>query len=175
MLQMIGMSSSSSNSSLKSTIWIGNIDLKATEGQILKLVQPYGQVLKFDFIYQTSSDTLERVPRGYCFVTYDNYVSADSALRGLNGLKVHNKTLKVQISSSSAGSSSKKSLPPSLSAGSSKSNKSTKNTNQDSKIKALEAKLKALESKPDEFKLAVPSVKHTKQKPYDRSNKSVKS
>ena len=169
------MSSSNSNTSLKSTIWIGNIDQKATEGQILKLVQPYGQVLKFDFIYQTSLENNERIPRGYCFVTYDNYVSADSALRGLNGLKVHNKTLKVQISSSSAGSSSKKSLPPSLSAGSSKSNKSTKNTNQDSKIKALEAKLKALESKPDEFKLAVPSAKHTKHKPYDRNNKSVKS
>ena len=163
-LQM--MSSTSSSTNLKSTIWIGNIDSKATEGQILKLVQPYGQVQKFDFIY--SYENNERVPKGYCFVTYESYVAADAATRGLNGLKVLNKTLKVQISSSTG--TSKKSLPASLSAGNSqKTEKSTKS--QESKIKALEAKLKALEGNKDEFKLAVPSTKHAKPKPYDRHNK----
>ena len=157
-----------SSSSLKSTIWIGSIDPKATEGQILKLVQPYGQVLKFDFIYQTSTETNERIPRGYCFVTYDNYVSADAATRGLNGLKVLSKTLKAQISSSSSSSSSKKSLPISLSAGNVKKTDDLKST-KNNKIKALEAKLKALEScKKDEFKV-VPSTSRSKHKPYDRN------
>ena len=86
-------SSSSGSSSLKSTVWIGNIDSKATEAQVLKLVKPFGKVVKFDFIYSLKDN--ERIPRGYAFVTYDNYVSADKAIRGLNGLQVLNKTLKV--------------------------------------------------------------------------------
>ena len=108
-------SSSASISSLKSTIWIGNIDTKSSEAQILQLVKPYGKVVKFDFIYSLKDN--ERIPRGYAFVTYDNYVSADKAIRGLNGLQVLNKTLKVQpASSTNTVSSSVKKLPASLSA-----------------------------------------------------------
>ena len=163
-------SSSSGSSSLKSTVWIGNIDPKATEAQVLKLVKPFGKVVKFDFIYSLKDN--ERIPRGYAFVTYDNYVSADKAIRGLNGLQVLNKTLKVQpASSTNTVSSSVKKLPASLSA--SLNNKVNEPESKESKIKALEAKLKALEHSQDQFKL-VPtqsnSSKKVRSKPYDKKS-----
>ena len=162
--------SSSSSSSLKSTIWIGNIDTKSTEAQILKLVKPFGKVLKFDFIYTLKDN--ERVPRGYAFVTYDNYVSADKAIRGLSGLRVLSKTLKVQPASSnntnvSNSTSNTKTLPATLSA--SLGSKTSDSSSKVSKIKALEAQLKALDKKPDQFKL-VPEGKKARPKPYDRKS-----
>ena len=175
-------SSSSTSSSLKSTVWIGNIDSKATEAQILKLVKPHGKVVKFDFIYSHVTDTSsERIPRGYAFVTYDNYVSADKATRALNGVQVLSKCLKVQISSSNSCSSSNSSngsggsLPLSLSMTLDK--KTDSKTTKLSKIKAMEAKLKALErSDSDEFRLAVPGLKsiNRSQKPYDKPLKKSK-
>ena len=163
-------SSSSSSSTLKSTIWIGNIDTKSTEAQILKIVKPFGQVLKFDFIYTLKDN--ERVPRGYAFVTYDNYVSADKAIRGLNGLQVLSKNLKVQPASSnntnvSNSTTSNKTLPATLSA--SLGSKNSDSSSKMSKIKALEAQLKALDKKPDQFKL-VPEGKKARPKPYERKS-----
>ena len=167
-------SSPSTSSSLKSTIWIGNIDTTADEAQILKLVKPFGKVVKFDFLYTHVSDsTSERIPRGFAFVTYDNYVSADSATRHLNGVQVLSKCLKVQISSSSNSSStsssgSSASLPLSLSMNI--ENKTDSKSSKLSKIKAMEAKLKALE-RSDEFKLAVPGIVSSSkrsQKPYEK-------
>ena len=175
-------SSSSTSTSLKSTIWIGNIDSKATEAQILKLVKPHGKVVKFDFIYSHVSDSgSERIPRGYAFVTYDNYVSADTATRTLNGLQVLSKCLKVQISSSnscssSSSSGSSASLPLSLSMNlDHNKTDSISLTSKQNKIKAMEAKLKALE-RSDEFKLAVPGVASNcrSQKPYDKPLKKSK-
>ena len=162
---MASSSGSTSSSIKKSTIWIGNIDIKATEAQILKLVKPYGKILRYDYVYKLKD--AERIPRGYAFVQYDNYVSADEAVKNLNGVQVLSKNLKVQLSNSQAVSSSK-SLPLSLSMGSQSTNKSK---SKDSAIKALEAKLASLEqTKTDtDFKLAVPGIKNSiRTKPYDR-------
>lgn len=158
----------------KSTIWIGNIDTKATEAHILKLVKPHGKVVKFDFVYTHTGS--ERVPRGYAFVTFDNYVSADAAIKALNGVPVLSKNLKVQLSSSTNTPSSTltKSLPLSLSMGS--KSEAKPGASNLSKIKAMEAKLKALEQKKsDEFTLALPGVDCAKRpKPYDKPCKRSK-
>lgn len=176
---------------LKSTIWIGNIDSKATEAQILKLVQPHGKIVKFDFIYGLKEpSSTERIPKGYAFVTYDNYVSADSAIRSLNGIQVLSKSLKVQLSSSTApslssmkSSNSSSSVPLSLSVSLNKNpKKSVDNSKAAQKIKAMEAKLKALErnsASGSEFHLAVPgasgtSIKRHDFKPYERPNRKSK-
>jgi RNA recognition motif-containing protein len=170
---------SSSSKALKSTVWIGNIDQTATEAKVLKLVKPFGNVVKFDFIY-TSKDstcsTAERVPRGYAFVTYENYVAADEAIRGLNGIKLLSKNLKVQPASSSSTSSSSfssvsKNLPLTLSMGgrNHKVASSTSNLSKESKIRAMEAKLKAIsQEKCDEFKLVSTNKPKNNTKPYDR-------
>lgn len=161
----------------KSTIWIGNIDTKATEAHILKLVKPHGKVVKFDFVYTHTGS--ERVPRGYAFVTFDNYVSADAAIKALNGVAVLSKHLKVQLSSStntpSSTISNTKSLPLSLSMGS-KQKSSTGQASSLSKIKAMEARLKVLEQKKsDEFTLALPGLETSKRpKPYDKPCKRSK-
>ena len=167
-------SSSASISSLKSTIWIGNIDTKSSEAQILQLVKPYGKVVKFDFVYTLRDN--ERIPRGYAFVTYDNYVSADKAIRGLNGLQVLSRTLKVHPASSSNQSSSSagsKKLPATLSV-SLDSTKNNESQSKESKIKALEAKLNALKRNQEEFKL-IPTQpgggsKKIRSKPYDKKS-----
>ena len=161
----------SSSSHLKSTIWIGNIDPKATEAQVLKLVKPHGKVVKFDFVYGLKDATSnERIPRGYAFVTYDNYVSANQAIRSIQGLQLLSKPLKAQWSSSSSGSSSSGSKVPLSLSLSSKTAQSK--LSKESKIKAMEAKLKSLEKSKDEFKVVVPAAKKN-TKPYDRpkSNK----
>ena len=168
-------SSSASISSLKSTIWIGNIDTKSSEAQILQLVKPYGNVVKFDFVYTLRDN--ERIPRGYAFVTYDNYVSADKAIRGLNGLQVLSRTLKVQPASSSNQSSSSagsKKLPATLSVSLDSSTKNNESQSKESKIKALEAKLNALKRNQEEFKL-IPTqpgggTKKIRSKPYDKKS-----
>ena len=165
-------SSSSSSSAISSTIWIGNIDTKSCESQILQLVKPYGKVVKFDFVY-TLRDS-ERIPRGYAFVTYDNYVSADKAIRGLNGLQVLSRTLKVQPASSSNQSSSSgfgKKLPATLSV-SLDSTKNNESQSKESKIKALEAKLNALKRNEEQFKLipTQPGTKKVRSKPYDKKS-----
>ena len=164
-------SSSASISSLKSTIWIGNIDTKSSEAQILQLVKPYGKVVKFDFVYTLRDN--ERIPRGYAFVTYDNYVSADKAIRSLNGLQVLSRTLKVQPASSSnqSSSSGSKKLPATLSV-SLDSTKNNESQSKESKIKALEAKLNALKRNEEQFKLipTQPGTKKVRSKPYDKKS-----
>lgn len=168
-LQMM-MASSRPNS----TVWIGNIDSRATEFQVLKLAEPHGKVVKFDFMY-SKDDAGGRIPRGYAFVTYDNYVSASEAIRQLNGCQLLSKKLKAQpaVTTSHTCSSWGSKIPATLTAS---LNKTTDDSKTDSskakeqKIKAMEAKLKALsQQKNDEFNLAVPttSSKRTK-KPYDR-------
>jgi hypothetical protein len=53
---------------------------------------------RFDFMY-SNNESGDRVPRGYAFVTYEDYVTASEAIARLNGFKLMNRELKVQTSS----------------------------------------------------------------------------
>ncbi|XP_053501144.1 probable RNA-binding protein 18 isoform X6 [Ictalurus furcatus] len=50
-------------------LWIGNIDAKITEYHLVKLLEKFGQVEQFDFLFHKSGP-LEGQPRGYCFVNF---------------------------------------------------------------------------------------------------------
>uniref|UniRef100_A0A3B3IAF9 Probable RNA-binding protein 18 n=1 Tax=Oryzias latipes TaxID=8090 RepID=A0A3B3IAF9_ORYLA len=50
-------------------LWIGNIDPKITEYHLIKLLERFGQVKQFDFLFHKSGP-LEGQPRGYCFVNF---------------------------------------------------------------------------------------------------------
>ena len=191
---MAGTSSStktSATSTNRSTIWIGNLDPRVTEYQLLKVVEPFGRVVRFDFMY-SNNERGDRLPRGYAFVTFEDYVTASEVIVKLNGVKLMNRDLRVQPSSattlpsksSSSSGSVSSNLPLSISvnlnekSGDKKTSKMT--TSKMTKIRAMEAKLMALKQEED-FRLQVPtasskslpssstasSASHRK-KPYDR-------
>ena len=191
---MAGTSSStktSATSTNRSTIWIGNLDPRVTEYQLLKVVEPFGRVVRFDFMY-SNNERGDRLPRGYAFVTFEDYVTASEVIVKLNGVKLMNRDLRVQPSSattlpsksSSSSGSVSSNLPLSISvnlnekSGDKKTSKMT--TSKMTKIRAMEAKLMALKQEED-FRLQVPtasskslpssstasSASH-RMKPYDR-------
>jgi len=127
-------------------IWIGNIDCKMSEYQLLKIAQTYGKIVSFDFLYNVSEKG-SRMPRGYAFVTYASKESAEKAIHQLNRKKILNRELHVRYanaaSKSKTGMSTSQSLPSILCAGGSKT---SKESDREAKIRQLEAKLKCLEN-----------------------------
>ena len=153
-------------------LWIGNLDSKLTEYQLLKICERFGEVSSFDFLY-TITDTGKRHPRGYAFVTYTTATSAEAATKALNGVKVLSRELVVRPANPKTDpvKTPVRPIPPALRAGTgdklSKEQKALK-------IKALEAKLAKMEKKgeEEEFRISVvvpsSSSSHGRKKPYSR-------
>ncbi|XP_046560848.1 probable RNA-binding protein 18 [Haliotis rubra] len=76
-------------------LWIGNLDSRLTEFTLLKVVQRYGDLQKFDFLYNKAGPEIGK-PRGYCFVSYHNRQNAEKALKALNGKLALSKKLIVR-------------------------------------------------------------------------------
>lgn len=147
-------------------IWIGHLDPKVTEFQLLKLVEPFGKIEKFDFLYSTN-DKGERLPRGYVFVTFVDSANAQRAIRTLDGQKLLSQRMRVRKANSEP-----KVNPPRLKIPSvlSESSASEKELSNEEKIRALEEKLMTLDGqKSSEFKLTIPSAsRRERKKPYNR-------
>ncbi|TRY70533.1 hypothetical protein TCAL_06129 [Tigriopus californicus] len=145
-------------SSSSRKIWIGNIDVKATEYQLLKLVEPFGAIEHFDFVYSLNAQG-QRVPRGFAFVTFEQAISAVKAIRQLDSLKVLSRHLRVKPATSNADPALKdlkRPRPgPSCTASSSAS---LSLGEKQAKIRAMEAKLKALQTNDLEFKVVTPTT-----------------
>jgi len=127
-------------------IWIGNIDCKVSEYQLLKIAQTFGKIISYDFLYNVSEKG-SRMPRGYAFVTYASKESAEKAIHQLDRKKVLNRELHVRYANASSKSKNgvpgtSQSLPSILCAGGSKT---SKESDREAKIRQLEAKLKSLE------------------------------
>ena len=58
-------------------LWVGNIDPKIREIHLLKLFQPFGEIIQLDYLFHKSGP-LKGEPRGYAFVAF---ADADSAER----------------------------------------------------------------------------------------------
>lgn len=126
-------------------LWIGNLDSRLTEYQLIKVLQRFGSVKKFDFLFHKAGP-LKGQPRGYCFVTYESRSQAENALKSLNGKQAISKKLLVKWANSvpSEDSSTTKKpqlVLPGISVKQDKSNKNLK-----SQIKAIEAKLKSMQN-----------------------------
>ncbi|KAF4082686.1 hypothetical protein AMELA_G00154500 [Ameiurus melas] len=76
-------------------LWIGNIDAKITEYHLVKLLEKFGQVEQFDFLFHKSGP-LEGQPRGYCFVNFHTKEEAERAIQRLNGKLALSKKLVVR-------------------------------------------------------------------------------
>ncbi|KAE8583690.1 hypothetical protein XENTR_v10020629 [Xenopus tropicalis] len=123
-------------------LWIGNVDPKITEYHLLKLLQKFGKVKQFDFLFHKSGP-LEGQPRGYCFVNFETKAEAERAIHCLNGKMALSKKL-VRYDNYK----SEKVLPISLEPSS--STEPTQSTlSVSAKIKAIEAKLKMMAENPD--------------------------
>nr|XP_057913495.1 probable RNA-binding protein 18 isoform X4 [Doryrhamphus excisus] len=76
-------------------LWIGNIDPKITEYHLVKLLEKFGNVKQFDFLFHKSGP-LEGQPRGYCFVNFNTREEAERAIQCLNGKLALSKKLVVR-------------------------------------------------------------------------------
>ncbi|MCI4388567.1 hypothetical protein PGIGA_G00087640 [Pangasianodon gigas] len=76
-------------------LWIGNIDPKITEYHLVKLLEKFGKVKQFDFLFHKSGP-LEGQPRGYCFVNFHTKEEAERAIQRLNGKLALSKKLVVR-------------------------------------------------------------------------------
>jgi len=152
-------------------VWVGNIDNKLTEYQLLKICEKFGEVSDFDFLYNIS-DTGHRTPRGYAFLTYTTASFAATAIDNLNGKKILSRELVVRYAnpkSDYGGITHHRPVPAALKAG--RTSDELSSDQKARKIQALEAKLKLMEkSSNEEFKLQSTSSSGSKSrhKPYSR-------
>ncbi|XP_035246325.1 probable RNA-binding protein 18 [Anguilla anguilla] len=72
-----------------------NIDPKITEYHLVKLLERFGKVKQFDFLFHKSGP-LEGQPRGYCFVNFQTKEEAERAIQCLNGKLALSKKLVVR-------------------------------------------------------------------------------
>ncbi|XP_073231936.1 probable RNA-binding protein 18 [Porites lutea] len=138
-------------------LWIGNLDKRLSEYNILKILQPYGEIQNLELLFHKSG-VKEGEPRGYCFVEFKKLEQAENALRGLNGKLALSKPLVVDWAKKKTGLTGLKEQEeknmPSSTASSKSSLKSC-----ESKIRAIENKLKLMESG-HENQQATPQGKH---------------
>ncbi|KAK2141447.1 hypothetical protein LSH36_1095g00093 [Paralvinella palmiformis] len=127
-------------------LWIGNLDSRVTEFSLLKLLQKYGELAKFDFLYHKSGPDQGK-PRGYCFVTYSCkellpllvIQNAEHAKRCLDGKLALSKRLVVKNAKTERKDflSSAVLLP--------KTTSKKDGMSKEAKIRAIEAKLHLME------------------------------
>uniref|UniRef100_A0A3B4G0K8 Probable RNA-binding protein 18 n=1 Tax=Pundamilia nyererei TaxID=303518 RepID=A0A3B4G0K8_9CICH len=120
-------------------LWIGNIDPKITEYHLVKLLEKFGKVKQFDFLFHKSGP-LEGQPRGYCFVNFSTREEAERAIQCLNGKLALSKKLVVRWAHAQVRK--KFSYPH--------SSTSPARAVTSAKIRAIEAKLQMMEENPDD-------------------------
>ena len=69
------------------TLFVGNLDLRATEHTVLQLFKPFGKVKDLDFKFHRGG-TRRGEPKGYCFVEMATAAGARAAKEELNGVAV---------------------------------------------------------------------------------------
>lgn len=133
-------------------LWIGNIDPKITEYHLVKLLEKFGKVKQFDFLFHKSGP-LEGQPRGYCFVNFQTKEEAERAIQCLNGKLALSKKLVVRWAHAQVKKFDQfrgdKTMPASLEPSSSAEEVPT-SLSVNAKIRAIEAKLQMMDEKPDE-------------------------
>ena len=101
-------------------VWIGNIDHKLTEYQLLKILEKFGKITSFDYLYHINDRGL-RIPRGYAFATFQSANCAAEAIKSLHKKKILTKELVMRYASSKGDTGQKiheKLIPLALRAGS---------------------------------------------------------
>ncbi|XP_046469204.1 probable RNA-binding protein 18 [Neodiprion pinetum] len=138
-------------------LWVGNLDPRINEYQLLKLVQKHGKIEKFDLLFHRSGPQAGQ-PRGYAFVTYETSYDAEKAKDALHNIKIGAKTIVVRWAHSVNESDMEKPKPkidiPALAG----AKKEDKKVSRETAIQAIEAKLKMMNESEEEFELNKPLV-----------------
>jgi len=158
-------STSNTSSSAHVKLWVGNLPTKLTEYQLLKILDKFGTVSQYDYLYHIN-DTGRRTPRGYAFVTFTTMSSAEKAMDTLNKTTVLGREILVRLANPKTDpiGTPRKVIPAALKAG---SKQSMSELEKNKKIRELEEKLKKMEkTSKSEFKIT--SMPNIKSKPYDK-------
>ena len=160
-------------------LWIGNLSPTTAEIQLLKLVEPFGAIASFDFVYSVN-ESGDRVPKGFAFVTYERPGDARAAMAKLDGVRVQGRPLRVKYATSDAVRgpldrfNRKRALEKRLGGGagtiaaiagpsSSSSSSLGAGSSKEDKIRAMEAKLKAMQADNLKLKIVPGSSKKSKK------------
>ncbi|XP_076048703.1 putative RNA-binding protein 18 isoform X2 [Oratosquilla oratoria] len=136
-------------------LWIGNLDSRLTEFQLLKMVRKFGELAEYDFLFHRTGP-LAGQPRGYAFVTYKNPQNAKTAMNAMDGFTILGRRVVVRWAHSHDDSKyqkPKEKAAPSILTGGKGETTTVKNVSKESKIAALEAKLKMLDDNSPEVRL----------------------
>ncbi|XP_045472029.1 probable RNA-binding protein 18 [Harmonia axyridis] len=129
-------------------LWIGNLDFRITEYQLLKLVQKHGDIVKFDLLFHRTGPQAGQ-PRGYAFVTYLKEEDALNAKEKLHNMLVGQKRINVtwahNMNNEEISKPRQQIIIPALAMA-----KPVRKNDRESQIQAIEAKLKLLERKSSE-------------------------
>lgn len=152
-------------------LWVGNLPHKLTEFHLLKILEKFGSVTQFDFLYHIN-DAGRRTPRGYAFVTFSNQSSAENAIKSLNKTEVLGREVIVRLANPKTdpdySRNNRKIIPAALKAGSKSDLSSSEKVD---KIKQLEAKLKQMEkqqSSSSDFKITPSPTSSQRHHPYSK-------
>uniref|UniRef100_W5M579 Probable RNA-binding protein 18 n=1 Tax=Lepisosteus oculatus TaxID=7918 RepID=W5M579_LEPOC len=134
-------------------LWIGNIDPKITEYEVIKWLYKFGNVEALSSLKSFNGQILKK-PAGVLFRnTKNNWEEAERAIQRLNGKLALSKKLVVRWAHAQVKRfdpyRNEKALPISLEPSSS-TEESPTTLSVNAKIKAIEAKLQMMENNPDD-------------------------
>ncbi|XP_065900032.1 probable RNA-binding protein 18 [Dysidea avara] len=163
-------------------LWVGNIDKRITEKQLVKILSSHGKIRSWNYMIHRSGVN-KGEPRDYCFVEYCSREEAEKTRSALNGRMALGKKLCVNWAKLDAATQNASTTWNATAVSVSLSGEAS----NAAKIKALEAKLKIMEKeeKPSgQCSLQTTAVKsaqslsvlhrtHTNTKPYQRTAKYI--
>lgn len=138
----------SNNEMQDKRLWIGNLDPRVSEYNLLKLLQKHGTIEKFDLLFHRSGP-LAGFPRGYAFCTYKRTEDAISAKHHLDRQLIGSKQITVRWAHSMSKDEMESKPPAELAipvlVGAKPSKSEKKPVSRQTAIQAIEAKLKLME------------------------------
>ena len=78
-------------------MFVGNLDMRVSEGDILKVFSRYGTIAQCNFLWHHEVGPRRGQPRGFCFVEMATPSEAHAAISALNGRLLKGRTLRVNI------------------------------------------------------------------------------
>ncbi|XP_008470366.1 probable RNA-binding protein 18 [Diaphorina citri] len=149
-----GGPSSSQEETNERRLWIGNLDIRVTEFRLMKLLQSFGKLEKFDMLFHRTGP-LAGQPRGYAFVTYKDKANAAKCMSKLNASKLGTRVIVVKYAHNMSKEEMEKSkvnlnLPVLIGVKKDEQDK-RELKNRMSKIQEIEAKLKMMEKSKEDL------------------------
>eukprot|EP00002_Diphylleia_rotans_P018587 TRINITY_DN359_c0_g1_i6.p2 TRINITY_DN359_c0_g1~~TRINITY_DN359_c0_g1_i6.p2 ORF type:complete len:170 (-),score=31.41 TRINITY_DN359_c0_g1_i6:1136-1645(-) len=81
---------------LANKIWVGNLDLRITEHQVVEMFKPYGTIVNFEFAFHRGGEKHGR-PKGFCFLEYSSRMEAERAMAAMDERLVNERRLCVKF------------------------------------------------------------------------------